>query len=72
MRKIISTMAILGLSTSVFAHDYKLEPKKINDNTWCFLGKLEAPTKKQWWFYVKSLLCEYWKKLCFNRCRSNL
>ncbi|AXH12368.1 MBL fold metallo-hydrolase [Halarcobacter bivalviorum] len=45
MRKIISTMAILGLSTSVFAHDYKLEPKKINDNTWCFLGKLEAPTK---------------------------
>ncbi|RXK10785.1 MBL fold metallo-hydrolase [Halarcobacter bivalviorum] len=38
-------MAILGLSTSVFAHDYKLEPKKINDNTWCFLGKLEAPTK---------------------------
>ncbi|RXK07828.1 MBL fold metallo-hydrolase [Halarcobacter bivalviorum] len=45
MRKFISTMAILGLSVSVFAHDYKLEPKKINDNTWCFLGKLEAPTK---------------------------
>lgn len=45
MKKFISTMAILGLSVSVFAHDYKLEPKKINDNTWCFLGKLEAPTK---------------------------
>lgn len=45
MRKFISAMAILGLSVSVFAHDYKLEPKKINDNTWCFLGKLEAPTK---------------------------
>lgn len=45
MRKFISTMAILGLSVSVFAHDYKLEPKKINDNTWCFLGKLETPTK---------------------------
>ncbi|WP_419773583.1 MBL fold metallo-hydrolase [Halarcobacter sp.] len=45
MKKIISSIVALGLSTSVFAFDYKLEPKKINDNTWCFLGKLEAPSK---------------------------
>jgi len=31
-------------SSRVF--DYKLEPKKITDGIWCFLGALEPPTKK--------------------------
>ncbi len=26
--------------------DYKLEPKKVDENIWCFFGALEPPTKK--------------------------
>ena len=26
--------------------DYKLEPKKVSENVWCFLGALEGPSKK--------------------------
>ena len=26
--------------------DYKLTPKKINDNVWCFFGALDKPTKE--------------------------
>lgn len=28
------------------AFDYKLEATKVNDNAWCFLGKLEGPSKE--------------------------
>ncbi len=46
MKKLISSLLVLGLSSYTYAFDYNLEPKKINDNTWCFLGKLEAPSKE--------------------------
>ena len=26
--------------------DYKLEPKQISENVWCFLGLLEGPSTK--------------------------
>ncbi|PLY05335.1 MAG: MBL fold metallo-hydrolase [Arcobacter sp.] len=45
MRKIVVSTFLIG-TISLFAFDYNLEPKKINQNTWCFLGKLEAPSKK--------------------------
>jgi glyoxylase-like metal-dependent hydrolase (beta-lactamase superfamily II) len=28
------------------AFDYKLQPKKVSDNVWCFLGALEGPSKE--------------------------
>ncbi len=31
---------------SAFAFEYKLEPKKVSENVWCFFGKLEMPTKE--------------------------
>jgi glyoxylase-like metal-dependent hydrolase (beta-lactamase superfamily II) len=34
------------LSSSLFGFDYKIEPKKVSDNVWCFFGKLEMPTKE--------------------------
>ena len=40
---------VLGLtisSLSLFAFEYKLEPKKVSENVWCFFGKLEMPTKE--------------------------
>jgi len=38
---------ILIITTiNVMAFDYKLEPKKVSENVWCFFGKLEMPTKK--------------------------
>jgi len=30
---------------SLFGFEYKLEPKKVSENVWCFFGKLEMPTK---------------------------
>ncbi|WP_321471365.1 MBL fold metallo-hydrolase [Halarcobacter sp.] len=45
MKKTISSILILG-TVSLFGFDYKLKPEKVNENTWCFLGKLEAPSKQ--------------------------
>lgn len=32
--------------TASFGFEYKLEPKKVSENVWCFFGKLEMPTKE--------------------------
>lgn len=45
MRKVVSTL-LLSSAISLFGFDYNFKPSKINENTWCFLGKLEAPTKQ--------------------------
>lgn len=39
-------LSLLALSSSLFAFDYNLEPKQINENTWCFFGNLDVPNKK--------------------------
>lgn len=44
LKKIILSTSLLSLS--LFAFDYNLKPTQINSNTWCFLGKLEAPSKE--------------------------
>ncbi|MEA1915333.1 MAG: MBL fold metallo-hydrolase [Campylobacterota bacterium] len=44
LNKIIAPLLIA--SVSVFGFDYKLEPKKVAPNVWCFFGKLEMPTKQ--------------------------
>lgn len=45
MKKVITALLICT-SANLFAFDYKLEPKKVSENTWCFLGKTEAPSKQ--------------------------
>ncbi|WP_320034080.1 MBL fold metallo-hydrolase [Halarcobacter sp.] len=45
MKKTISSILILS-TVSLFGFDYNLKPEKVNENTWCFLGKLEAPSKQ--------------------------
>ena len=52
-------VTILFSLTNLFAFNYNLKAKKINENTWCFLGKLEAPSKQNGGFmsnfcYVKT------------------
>lgn len=37
---------LLVASISMFGFDYKLEPKQVGQNIWCFFGKLEMPTKQ--------------------------
>jgi len=44
---------IIGSST-LFGFDYKLEPIKVSDSVWCFLGKLEPPTKANGGFMSNS------------------
>lgn len=48
MLHLISKLFLLaGLSAvSTFGFEYKLEPKKVSENVWCFFGKLEMPTKE--------------------------
>lgn len=49
-----SSIATLSLATSLHAggtaktpdFDYKLKPKQVSSNVWCFFGALEAPTKE--------------------------
>lgn len=53
MHKLIFILFFL-FSSSSFAFDYKLEVKKINNNTWCFLGKTEAPSKENGGFMSNS------------------
>jgi glyoxylase-like metal-dependent hydrolase (beta-lactamase superfamily II) len=45
---------LLLLSISLWGFDYKLKSTQINDNTWCFLGKLEAPSKENGGFMSNS------------------
>ncbi|PIF03956.1 MAG: MBL fold metallo-hydrolase [Arcobacter sp.] len=44
IRKIILGLIISSLT--LFGFEYKLEPKKVSDNVWCFFGKLEKVTKE--------------------------
>lgn len=49
MKKIIITMMVILFTSELFSadtYDYKLEPKKVSDNVWCFFGLLEPPTKE--------------------------
>ena len=39
-----SILILLTLSLSLMGFEYKLEPKKVSENVWCFFGKLEMPT----------------------------
>ena len=52
MKKLIILTSIL--LSNLFAFNYDLKPKQINDSTWCFLGKLEAPTKENAGFMSNS------------------
>ena len=44
----------VALCSSLFAFDYNLEPVKVNDSTWCFFGKKEAPSKENGGFMANS------------------
>lgn len=44
----------LILCASAFAFDYNLKPVEVTNNTWCFFGKLEAPTKENGGFMSNS------------------
>ncbi len=49
MKKFITSIIILLFTTELFstdAFDYKLEPKKVSENVWCFFGALEPITKE--------------------------
>ncbi len=49
MKKIIITLTFLVSTLQLVAtdtYDYKLVPKKVSENIWCFFGALEAPTKE--------------------------
>lgn len=52
MRKICA--AIIFSALGLFAFDYNLKPKKINENIWCFLGHLEVPSSKNGGFLSNS------------------
>jgi len=43
----LSFVALIIFNTPIYAEtfDYKLEPKKVSENVWCFLGVLEGPSK---------------------------
>ncbi len=45
MLKKIVTLVLIS-SIYLFGFEYKLEPKKVSKNVWCFFGKLEMPTKQ--------------------------
>lgn len=44
-KTLVAGLFLIG-GINLFGFDYHLKPQKINDNTWCFLGKLEAPSKQ--------------------------
>ena len=52
MKKFIILTTLL--ISKLFAFNYDLKPKQINENTWCFLGKLEAPKKENGGFMSNS------------------
>lgn len=53
-------LILLGIITSsLFAFDFDSKPKKVTDDTWCFLGEITAPTKENGGFmsnncYIKT------------------
>ena len=51
-KKIIGSVLIC--SVSLFGFDYKLEPKQISQNVWCFFGKLEVPNNQNGGFMSNS------------------
>jgi len=44
-KKIILSLGIIT-TTTLFGFEYKIEPQKITDNVWCFLGETAPPTKE--------------------------
>lgn len=52
MNKIVLILLFVGIN--LFAFDYKLTPKKVSSNTWCFLGELAAPSKNNGGFMSNS------------------
>ena len=40
------TFILIITALSLMGFEYKLEPKKVSENVWCFFGKLEMPTKE--------------------------
>jgi glyoxylase-like metal-dependent hydrolase (beta-lactamase superfamily II) len=51
-KKVIFALVISSIST--FAFDYNLKPVKVTNDVWCFLGKLEIPSKKNGGFMSNS------------------
>lgn len=45
MKRKIFAITLL-CATSLFSFEYNINPKQVNDTTWCAHGKLEAPTKQ--------------------------
>lgn len=39
-------LILTAISLSLFSFEYNFQPKKVSENVWCFLGKLEMPTKE--------------------------
>lgn len=52
MFKKIAFLALI--CTFSFGFDYKLEPKKVADDIWCFIGKTEVPSKQNGGFMANS------------------
>lgn len=49
MKKVIVILVVLVFITQLSAldaFDYKLKPKKVSENIWCFFGLLEPPSKE--------------------------
>jgi len=44
----LKRVILIGLisAVSLMGFEYKLEPKQVSENVWCFFGKLEMPTKQ--------------------------
>jgi len=44
----LKRVIIIGFisAVSLMGFEYKLEPKQVSENVWCFFGKLEMPTKQ--------------------------
>ena len=51
-KKIIFTFLLSSIYT--FAFDYNLKPVKVTNDVWCFLGKLDMPTKENGGFMSNS------------------
>ena len=47
-------LSIFLSSVYTFAFDYNLKPVKVTNDVWCFLGKLDMPTKENGGFMSNS------------------
>lgn len=52
LKQIITLISFTTIS--LYGFEYNLSPKKISNNVWCFLGKLEIPTKENGGFMSNS------------------